>query len=145
MDTSFLKAVGAWAFVPVSLVVLLFVWAACEHIVAPPELQPTLQSIQANIFSEKCARPGCHVPNGAGPMPLRTVDESFDNLVNVPSIQKPNLLRVEPGDPDESYLVLKLEDDDDIEGDRMPLTGSRLSDTEIGTIRTWIEEGAEKN
>jgi hypothetical protein len=58
----------------------------------------------------------------------------------------PGLDLIEPGDPDNSYLYLKLVGDDRIEGARMPynpLTGEgELSESELGDILTWISAGA---
>ena len=51
------------------------------------------------------------------------------------------LNRVEPGDPDMSYLVWKIEGRSGIVGARMPL-GGVLPDENIQTIRDWIEAGA---
>jgi hypothetical protein len=45
------------------------------------------------------------------------------------------------GDPDESYLVKKLEG---TEQPQMPPPGP-LPTSQIETIRQWIEEGAEEN
>lgn len=48
---------------------------------------------------------------------------------------------VEPGKPDESPLVDKIEPNPEI-GERMPQGGPFLTDDEINLIRTWIAEGA---
>ena len=37
------------------------------------------------------------------------VGQAFSNIVNVPSMQNPNLDRVEPNEPGNSYLVHKVE------------------------------------
>jgi hypothetical protein len=58
------------------------------------------------------------------------------------------LNRVEPGKPDESYLVHKLEGTHVAAGgtgDRMPTGGAPLSIEQIATIRAWIEQGAQNN
>ena len=34
---------------------------------------------------------------------------AYNMLVGVPSVEEPNLLRVNPENPDESYMVLKIE------------------------------------
>ena len=66
---------------------------------------------------------------------------SYADLVNVDSNEVPSLKRVEPGDPDNSYLVQKVEGTAAV-GGRMPLGGDRLPDAEIDLIRQWISEGA---
>jgi len=58
------------------------------------------------------------------------------------------LNRVEPGKPDQSYLVLKLEGTHVAAGgtgDRMPTGGAPLSAEQVATIRAWIEQGALNN
>lgn len=119
---------------------------ACEHgeaLVDEDGLQPTLESIQTNVFDVNCALSGCHIGSSA-PLGLDlSAGEARENLVNVASVGVPELLRVEPGNADDSYLVLKLEGDDRIVGSRMPLNMPALSSDEIGTIREWIDAGAE--
>ncbi|NIR48983.1 cytochrome c [candidate division KSB1 bacterium] len=129
------------------IVMILFITACSnEQTTAPPQdIQPTLSSIQTNIFSTTCAVPGCHVPGGAGPMPLRNVNESFQNLVGVASVQIPALIRVQPNDADNSYLIRKLEGGPGIAGRRMPLGRAPLSNEEISAIRQWINNGALNN
>lgn len=108
-------------------------------------VEPTLPSIQANIFSPICAVPGCHTGAGA-PQGLRldSAFESFNNLVGIPSMERPDLMlfRVDPGNPDESYLVWKIEGRPEIEGGRMPLDQAPLFDEQIDAIRQWILDGA---
>lgn len=105
------------------------------------ELQPTLASLQANVFGLICAE--CHNPNGKGPMPLDTEQRTYDNLVNVQSFELPALLRVNPGDAENSYVIWKIEDRDTIVGDPMPPPPrSRLTQEQIDAIATWIANGA---
>jgi hypothetical protein len=51
---------------------------------------------------------------------------------------------VVPGSPDTSYLIAKLEGTR-VCGMRMPLGRAPLSPGQVGTIRTWIAEGAQDN
>ena len=64
-----------------------------------PGLAPTLDSIQANVFSVTCAVPGCH--GGAGAQQGLRLDPGFSagNLINVASSQDATLVRVIPGNP----------------------------------------------
>ena len=102
-------------------------------------LQPTLASIQENIFTPACTV--CHVGAGA-PQGLQLDDgNSFAMLVNIPSNQVPSLLRVEPGDPDNSYLIQKLEGTQAV-GGRMPQGGPFLEQQDIDVVRQWIIDGA---
>lgn len=132
----------------VSLLVLILTLTACEH--GDPltggqdeGLQPTLDSIQEHIFSTTCALSNCHI----GPNAQLGLDLSEGNarqsLVEVPSARVPDLLRVEPGNAADSYLILKLEGDARIVGSRMPLGGTPLSMEEIEVVRAWIDGGAD--
>src|SRR2546421_8992712 len=110
---------------------------------APPAgLQPTLASIQDNVFTVTCAVPGCH--GGGGAQQGRRLDPGFSagNLINVHSPQDPNLIRVVPGDPDASFLIQKLQGADGLLGDRMPDGGPYLTTATINVIRQWIQDGA---
>src|SRR5688500_2185542 len=118
-----------------------------------PNLTPTFSSIQRDIFeaSDSSGRPSCsscHNPNGGAfrsvGLDLSTAG-SYDSLVGVVSRQKAGVLRVAPGDPDNSYLLHKLEVRTDIIGGRMPLRGPFLSDGQIAIIRRWIETGARRD
>jgi len=103
-------------------------------------VQPTLASIQANIFTPACAT--CHFPAGPGPMPLDTEDASYANLVGIDSFCPPGM-RVAPGDPDASHLVEKIEGQAGICGDRMPPPpASMLTTEQVDAIRQWIADGA---
>ncbi len=105
-------------------------------------IQPTLESIQNNVFTPICS--ACHTGVGGalpGSMDLTDVAASFASLVNVTSIQEPPLLRVEPNDPDNSYLIHKLEGTQAI-GAQMPEGGQFLPQETINVIREWIQQGA---
>jgi hypothetical protein len=116
-------------------------------VAAPAEMGPTLDEIQTNVFTPTCGVSGCHTgPMGdtlPGGMDLTNADASFANLVGVSSVQVPELSRVEAGDPDNSYLIQKLEGIAD-EGGQMPLGGTPLDQAVIDDIRQWITDGAER-
>ena len=103
--------------------------------------------IQAQVFGPICS--GCHTgPTGGvlpGGMNLSSAADSYAALVNVSSIQQPTLLRVDPGNPDASYLIRKLEGGPGISGSRMPQGGPFLSQATIDMIRQWISDGAANN
>ena len=107
----------------------------------PVVLQPTLASIQANVFSPSCAIPGCH-GGGSVQQGLR-LDPGFSatNLINVVSPRDANLIRVVPGNPNASFIIQKLEGTQTL-GDRMPQFGPYLSQPTIDVIRQWIQLGA---
>jgi hypothetical protein len=110
---------------------------------APPPLSADFDSIQANIFTPICSV--CHV-GGSAPEGLRLdAADSFNLLVGVPSTEVPSLLRVKPGDPDNSYIIQKLEGHAAV-GAQMPFgcpsTQPCLTTTTIAFIRQWITDGA---
>jgi hypothetical protein len=65
----------------------------------------------------------------------------FTQLVNVRSTERPELFRVQPGDPAQSYLFLKLAGDGGIQGTRMPSGGS-FDPRRPALAWEWIEAGA---
>ena len=108
---------------------------------APPPLQASFSSIQANVFTPSCATSGCH-RGASAPRGLR-LDEavSYAMLVNVASSEDPGVLRVAPGNPGASYLVQKLEGSASV-GAQMPLNAAPLPQATLDVIRQWITEGA---
>jgi hypothetical protein len=84
-----------------------------------------------------------------------------DGLVHVPSRTAPAMNLVEPGDPEQSFLMLKLEgcqaeanltcevqsgaQSDNPCGDLMPRNGEKLPDAELDVIRRWILQGAKND
>jgi hypothetical protein len=105
----------------------------------PEPLVPELQSIQQNVFTPICAT--CHAGSSA-PLGFR-LDEgfSYSMLVNTPSVEVPALQRVTPGDPDQSYLIQKIEGHAAV-GAQMPLGQPPLPQATIDVIREWIANGA---
>ena len=119
-----------------------------------PDLTPTFSSIQQNIFiaadsSGRAACTGCHSTVG-GRNPSAGLDlasaTAHAQLVNVPSNAKAGAVRVIPGDPENSYLIHKLDGRLGIVGQRMPRTsGPFLTDGQVLVIKRWIELGAPNN
>ena len=114
--------------------------------VGPPAV--TLTQLQTQVFTPLCS--GCHngsQPSG-GALPGSqnlTAEHTFSNIVGVASLEQPNLMRVKPGDPDNSYLIHKVEGTAGITGAQMPLGGPPLSQATIDQIRSWISSGAPNN
>ena len=111
--------------------------------VQTPQLEATLTNIQNTIFTPSCATSGCHSGNNPPDGLLLTAGNSFSNIVAVDAVQM-NLKRVNPGNPDDSYLLRKVKGVG-IVADRMPLGGPFLSDDQIELIEQWILDGAEDN
>lgn len=86
----------------------------------------------------------CHYPDSPTGLDILDVFDDERGLVNAPSILS-SKLRVAPGDPDASFLVEKLEQENPGAGQRMPLHYPRFSSAELATLRQWIAEGARDN
>ena len=110
---------------------------------APPPA-PTLTQLKTSAFSV-CG--GCHTGGGASlpsSMDL-TPAHIYASIVSVASVEQPALKRVKPGDPDNSYVVQKLEGAATITGSRMPLGGPFLDQATIDQVKAWINAGAQNN
>lgn len=113
----------------------------------------TLNDLVTSIFNnsalgdQRCAN--CH--SGGSPlggMNLETVELAYANLVGangdgVNANGNASFKRVNPGNPDESYIILKLEGDPRA-GSQMPLVQppKPLSSAQIQLVRDWIANGA---
>jgi hypothetical protein len=99
-----------------------------------------LQSIEENVFTPICSK--CHIGPSAPEGLQLDAAHAYDDLVGVPSVEEPNLERVNPGNPDLSYMVLKIEGAAGIEGAQMPFGETPLPQSTIDAIRQWITNGA---
>jgi len=122
--------------------------AAADVVVSNAPAPVTQSQIQAAVFTPICS--GCHngsnPPGGALPGSQNlTAGNSFASLVGVSSLEQPALRRVKPGDPNNSYLIQKLEGLAGISGSRMPLGGPFLDQATIDQIKSWIASGAPNN
>lgn len=99
------------------------------------EIAPTL--------ANTCAT--CHLTGAeAGNMALIPA-KAIDNLVDVAAKDAPKLVRVVPGKPNESYLIMKLEGTHVAKGGtgaQMPFGAPPLPPEKIAKFRQWIAEGA---
>lgn len=109
----------------------------------------------------------CHGGTGPGKAGLnfKTVADLRDVLVDVPACENSSMMRVAPGDPDNSWLWIKLSADIKDEktgliehegtpsscsgvslgfGTRMPQVAgyAKLPDEKLAVIKAWIEAGA---
>jgi len=112
---------------------------------ATPTLPATLDAIQANIFSPRCALPSCHDAATQVENLDLSAGHAYAQLVGVSPVtgaaQARGLLRVDPGNPNNSFLLIKLTGPPLLsadEGLRMPETGAPLNDGEIAVISEWI-------
>jgi hypothetical protein len=143
---------------PALLVVVAMGAAACDEklsdLAGPtPGLTPTFSSIQKEIFnttdsSGRLACINCHTDQGRTPSGGLVLLEgrSYQAIVGVASRFKAGATLVVPGDPDNSYIIHKLEGAADILGSRMPRgTGPFLTAGQMQIIRRWIELGAKND
>lgn len=103
-------------------------------------LTATFSSIQSQVFASRCYQ--CH-GSSRREANLDLQNNGHANLVSRQSSET-SLLLVSPGNPDQSYLVHKLEGRAGIVGARMPQGGTLASD-QIAVIRQWIQNGALNN
>jgi hypothetical protein len=116
-----------------------------------PNLQPTFSSIQRDIFesadqSGRVACVTCHTGSAFVNGLNLTAANAYASHVNVSSPVQVGAVRVIPGDPENSYLIHKLEGRSTIAGQRMPrTTGPFLTQGQIAVIKRWIALGAPNN
>jgi len=117
---------------------------------------PQFSAIYKEIIVAKgCAGSAlCHGGN-VGNLQMKDAESTYKALVDVkamgenppsstgPHCKDTGLLRVKPGKPEESLLLLKLEHTQPC-GDPMPI-GEKLSDEQISQVRAWIQDGAKNN
>jgi len=103
-----------------------------------PVIESSFSFIQEAIFTPSCATSGCHVST----YPNLTAGQAHAAIVNGASSAGSAQPLVKPGDPDNSYLLLKMTGAPGISGNRMPLGRSPLSEAYINSVRQWIERGA---
>jgi mono/diheme cytochrome c family protein len=99
----------------------------------------TFAGLAQSVFVPRCASSSCHGGNPPAVFPSLDAATGWAALVNVPS-QQAVMMLVEPGAPDQSWLVVRLKG----EGGRpyMPLGDAQLSASEIAAVESWIANGA---
>lgn len=144
---------GTLLLAPAAIVAALLT-AGCGKVKSPTEPAApaaggqalTFAQIQAQIFTPSCAKAGCHVSGVATGGMVLEAGRSYAEIVGRPSQESPLLARVQPGDPERSYLFKKIRGDADISGSRMPQDGPPfLSAAELEGIAAWIQAGAPNN
>lgn len=104
---------------------------------------PTLAELSAAVFTPSCATAGCHASRFTqGNLILEAGDALLERLLADSTIGMPHIT---PGDPDNSYLFLKVTGeflDVGGAGTRMP-SGRPLSASQTELLRQWILAGPE--
>jgi hypothetical protein len=93
-------------------------------------------------FNGKCIF--CHYAGSPNPLDLSNPFDAENGLVNVPATYRGDMLRVQPGSPEDSLLILKVRaqrPESDI-GAQMPYSYTDLTTSQIDVVRQWIAEGA---
>jgi len=98
--------------------------------------------IQEIFVRNGCTTGQCHGISREGGLSLASASASFSNLVNVASVGNPNVVRVKPRDPANSYLVQKLQG---TAGTRMPQGLGALDNIDMTNITNWINADALNN
>ena len=112
-----------------------------------PDENSAYHDIQEAIFDKSCANSVCHAaPANAGNLNL-SYGLSYEGLVGGvpqnPAAAAAGMKLVDPGNPENSFLLTKLMGPTAPEqGARMPFGGGVLHTGKIDAVRTWIEAGA---
>jgi hypothetical protein len=93
----------------------------------------------------KCA--SCHYPGTPNLPDLSVPFDPVRGIVGVTARFRSDLQLVDPGDPDSSFLVMRVEAVELTQevGAPMPLQTRRFDETQIAVLRQWILEGAKDN
>ena len=97
----------------------------------------TLSQLSAQIFTPNCS--GCHGSSPSENMSLLP-DDIAASIIDVQSNQRPSLQRIDPNNPDGSYLLQKVSGTG--AKAQMPLGGTPLSAAQIQLIVDWVNAGA---
>ena len=116
-----------------------------EEVVDGMPDSPTIEDVHRLVFKPACAQSGCHGIEGAGELVLTDVLTSREALINAESVNETaaasGILRVVPGQPEDSFLLRKLIGPTLGEGLPMPIDDA-LTQPYIDLVERWIEEGA---
>lgn len=131
----------------ITAVVLL---SGCNKTVTSPESTSqalgTTVSFKNNvqpIFNRYCAANGCHAGSQNNGMNLSS-GSSYSQIVNVQSYDAPGYKLVDPFKADSSVIYLKITHNP-IAGIGMPYGQAFIPDSNIQTIKSWINQGAKNN
>jgi len=138
-------------FVLITVSISILFSACSDHIVeSTPSIDQILTNgnsitasfsdIQSKVFNKSCALSGCHVTGVQSP---DLSGNAYNVIVGKASTKGLNY--IEPGDPNQSYIYLKLIGASNISGSQMPKNGPPLQQSVIDSIAVWISNGALNN
>lgn len=113
----------------------------------PPQAVSFATQIQP-IFNATCQGAQCHDASQPASGLNLTAGAAYAALVGVASTEAPCTAykRVAPGQPDQSYLIFKLQGSGAcLSGSRMPKAMPALSPAQLQLFRDWIANGAPNN
>lgn len=134
-----------------NLVTLLALTAGCGTVKSPTEPPSpsgggpafSFARIQAEIFTPTCAEGGCHDAASASGGMVLAAGRAYGEIVDRRSTESASLDRIEPGDPERSYMIKKLRGDPDITGAQMPFDNpGSLTREQMDGLIGWIRAGA---
>jgi hypothetical protein len=109
---------------------------------APVELTGCAAQVPSAIFGESCEGNTCH----------NAKDHQYDldlqspgvaaRLVNQPSLEIGTLLLIDPNNWTQSYLLLKVEDQQPPAGSQMPQQGTKLDSAQVACLQQWVKAEA---
>ncbi|MYF93459.1 MAG: hypothetical protein F4184_15700 [Gemmatimonadetes bacterium] len=130
------------------LLTAALLWASCggDDSTVGPDGEGTLTEATlaqvSEVFAVSCVTSGCH--SGGEPAAGLSLEGDFaDNIIGVASGQRPDLKLVDPGNPNKSYLLIKVRGDGEMISQQMP-PGNPLSAEQVEIIRAWIASGAKE-
>lgn len=124
------------------LLLLSFVLFATSVIALAQAMRERVPADVQKLFIRSCARPidQCHASDNPAVNLVLEHSQAYRDLVNVKAMNHPNMLRVNPGRPAQSYLWHKVRRTHlriNGHGDGMP-PEKILSDTDVAMVENWI-------
>jgi hypothetical protein len=141
-----MKLAAAWPWL--LLCAFLLVLASCgDEESAESGIPPTFSAIQTQVFDVSCNFDACHSTRGRNGGLVLQGEGAYEALVGVTPVDgaasTEGLKRVVAGDPDQSFLLIKLDPTLDARyGALMPLNSDGLPADQVAAIRQWIADGA---
>lgn len=89
-----------------------------------------------SIFDNHCVI--CHGGKNPAAGHDYSTDADLKKLVGTASAEKSSVPMIDPGHPENSYIIMKVTGEKGIVGARMPLAGTALSDKQIKALKDWI-------
>ena len=122
-----------------------------EHVTVPIDGPVSFAQDVERFLASSCGTNGCHGRVQANPpaKPMRLdAGQSYGAIVEVASAQLPSMPRITPAQPDQSYLIHKIQGTHQQaggSGTSMPQGRAAVPQATIAMMRRWITEGAQRN